>query len=149
MHLAQLNVARLVAPIDSPTLAGFVAELEPINAEADAAHGFVWRLQTDEGDATSIRAFDDDNMMVNMSVWQDVQSLKSFVYRTRHVEIYKERAAWFEKMDELYQVLWWVEEGHIPSIEEAVGKLEHLRAHGPSVEAFTFATAGQFEPNSN
>lgn len=148
MPVAQLNIARLLAPIDSPQLAGFVAQLEPINAMADEAPGFVWRLQTDEGDATSIRPFEDENMMLNMSVWEDVASLKDFVYRTEHVQIYRQKSVWFEKMEQPYQVLWPVPEGHIPSIAEAIDRLEHLRAHGPSPEAFTFATAGRLEGGS-
>ena len=144
MPVAQLNIARLLAPIDSPQLAGFVEQLEPINATADSAPGFVWRLQTDEGDATSIRPFEDDDMMLNLSVWEDAGSLKAFVYRGDHVDVFRGRAAWFEKMEQPYQVLWWIPDGHVPSIEEAVGKLDHLRAHGPTSEAFTFATAARF-----
>lgn len=147
MHLAQLNIARLLAPIDSPQLEGFVEQLEPINAMADEAPGFVWRLQTEEGDATAIRPFEDDAMMLNLSVWEDVASLRTFVYRTAHVEIYRRRSGWFEKMAEPYQVLWWVDEGHIPTIDEAIERLQMLRTDGPTNGAFTFATAKLFEPD--
>ena len=140
MHLAQLNIARLLAPLDSPQLAEFVANLEPVNALADAAPGFVWRLQTDEGDATSIRAFDDDMLIVNMSVWESVEALRAFVFGGEHRAVMAGRRQWFEKMAEPYTVLWWVEPGHVPTVEEARAKLEALRRDGPTDEAFTFRT---------
>ena len=136
-ELAQLNIAKLLAPIDSPRLAEFVANLERINALADGAPGFVWRLQTEEGDATSIRTFGAD-YIVNLSVWQDIASLHSFVYRSAHIEVMRKRKAWFEKMVEAYAVLWWVPEGHRPTVEEAQAKLELLRRNGVSPDAFTF-----------
>ena len=134
--LAQLNVARLRAPLDSPELKDFVDWLEPINAVSDRSPGFVWRLQTDEGDATSIRVFDDDMVIVNMSVWESVEALTAFVYRSEHKDVFARRKEWFERMDN-YLVLWWVPTGHVPSVVEGVGRLEHLREHGPTSEAFT------------
>src|ERR1700694_3336307 len=118
-HLAQCNVGRLRSRLDSPTLAGFVNALEPINQVADLAPGFVWRLQTEEGDATSIRAFDDDMMLVNMSVWESVETLASFAYSEPHREIMRNRREWFERMTDAYLVLWWIPAGTIPTVEEA------------------------------
>jgi hypothetical protein len=141
VHVAQLNIARLLAPLDSPQLADFVANLEPVNALADAAPGFVWRLQTEDGDATSIRAFDDDMLIVNMSVWESVEALRAFVFGGSHRAVMAGRRQWFEKMTDAYTVLWWVEPGHVPSVEEAKEKLEALRRHGPTDAAFTFRTA--------
>lgn len=135
--LAQLNIARLVAPIDSPALADFVANLERINALAESTPGFVWRLQTEDGDATAIRYFGDD-IIVNMSVWDDVESLRSFVYETGHIDIMRRRRDWFEKMQENYMVLWWLPEGRVPSLGEAERRLDLLRTNGPNPDAFTF-----------
>lgn len=139
-ELAQINIGRMVAPIDSPVVAGFVDNLERINALADSAPGFVWRLQSDAGDATEFRIFDEDTL-VNMSVWKDVESLHHFVYRTAHVEIMRRRKEWFELMRDAYQTLWWVPQGHKPSLQEAGQRLELLRQHGPSPDAFTFKKA--------
>jgi hypothetical protein len=136
-HLAQVNVARLRAPIDSPQLADFVAWLEPINSLADQSPGFVWRLQTDEGDATAVRVLDDDMIIVNLSVWESVETLNDFVYRSAHREVFARRKEWFERMDDAYLVCWWIPAGDIPSVEESVRRLELLRTVGPSAEAFT------------
>lgn len=136
-ELAQLNVARLAAPLESPQLADFVANLDRINALAEDSPGFVWRLQTDDGNATGLRPFGDE-MLVNMSVWADVELLKRYVYETAHVEIMRRRKDWFEVMTEAYTVLWWVRAGHRPTVEEARARLETLRTKGPSPEAFSF-----------
>jgi hypothetical protein len=136
-NLAQLNIARLVAPLESPTLVDFVANLDRINALADNTPGFVWRLQTEAGDATAIKHFGED-VIVNMSVWKDTQSLHDYVYRSSHVEVMRRRKEWFQKLTEAYMVLWWVPIGHVPSLEEAELKLKYLRLHGPTVHAFTF-----------
>jgi len=153
-HLAQLNIGRVRAPLDSPQLADFVAGLEPVNALADGAPGFVWRLQTEDGDATAIRAFDDDMLLVNMSVWESLDALAEFVYRSDHRAVMVRRREWFEQMAEPYLVLWWVEAGHLPTVDEAKDRLELLRRSGPSVEAFTFrsrfpapGTTGGIEPD--
>jgi uncharacterized protein DUF3291 len=137
-HLAQLNIGRLVAPLDSEELEGFVERLDDINALADGAPGFVWRLQTDEGDATAIRPFDDDSILVNMSVWDSVESLSQFVYRTGHRDVLRRRAEWFERMTEAFVVLWWIPAGHIPTVEEAKERLLMVEAKGPTPDAFTF-----------
>jgi hypothetical protein len=137
-HLAQLNIARFKLPLEDPAMAGFVAELDPINAIADVAPGFVWRLQTEEGNATSIRAFDDDLLLVNMSVWESVEALADFVYRSEHLGVMRRRREWATRMAEAYMVLWWVPAGEIPTVEEAKDRLALLREHGPTHEAFTF-----------
>ena len=137
-HIAQLNIARFKAPMDDPAMAGFVEQLDPVNALADAAPGFVWRLQTEEGNATSIHAFEDDLMLVNMSVWESVEALAGFVYRSMHVAVMRRRREWAERMRDAYVVLWWIPAGHTPTVEEAKSRLEHLREHGPTPSAFTF-----------
>ncbi len=140
MHdLAQLNIGVIRAPMDSPVMAEFANNLDRINALAEASPGFVWRLQTEEGNATAIRPFEDENLLVNMSVWQDVDSLKAYVYDSAHVGFMRRRREWFELMKEAYLVLWWVPKGHRPDIAEAIAKLERLKAKGPGPEAFTFA----------
>lgn len=138
-HLAQLNIAKLQAPIDSPQLADFVANLDRINALADRSPGFVWRLQTEEGDATGIDFFGNDQI-VNMSVWESVEALHDYVYRSAHIEILRRKKEWFHTMAEAHMVLWWVPVGHIPTVEEAADRLNLLREHGPTQEAFTFKT---------
>lgn len=139
-ELAQLNIAKMQAPLDSPLLADFVANLDRINAVADGSAGFVWRLQSTEGDATALRPLGEDTL-VNMSVWKDVASLRNYVYRSAHVEVMRRRKEWFSHMAEAFVVLWWVPEGHRPSIEAAIAKLDLLRSAGPSEQAFTFRQA--------
>jgi hypothetical protein len=140
-HLAQVNIGRLRAPLDSPQLAGFVAALEPINALADAAPGFVWRLQTEDGDATALRPFADDMMIVNMSTWTSLDALRDFVYRSDHRAVMARRREYFEKLDEMFVALWWVREGHRPTTDEAKDRLALLDRLGPTPSAFTFRTA--------
>ncbi len=140
-QLAQINVAQAVADMNSETMTGFVSRLDEINALADHAPGFVWRLQSDEGDATSINVFDDDLMLINMSVWNSLESLKAFVYRTVHVELIQGREAWFGKLGKAHQALWWVPAGHIPCEDEGKEKLAYIREHGPSQTAFTFGNS--------
>ena len=135
-ELAQMNVARLRAPLDSPQLADFVGALDRINAVADASAGFVWRLQDEAGNATALRPMGDD-FIVNLSVWQDVESLQAYVYRSDHAGVMRRRREWFEKMD-LYLVLWWVPRGHRPTEEEGIARLNLLRSLGPTPDAFTF-----------
>jgi Domain of unknown function (DUF3291) len=137
-QLAQINIARFKAPIDAPLLAGFVEMLDPINALADVAPGFVWRLQTDEGNATSIHAFDDDLILVNMSVWESIEDLDAFVYRSPHFEVFRRRREWTEHMERAYVALWWIPAGMIPTVEEGKRRLDLLIGSGPTPEAFTF-----------
>jgi Domain of unknown function (DUF3291) len=140
-ELAQLNIGIIKGPMDSPVMAEFAANLQRINALADGAPGFVWRLQTAEGDATSIRPFENESLLLNMSVWRDVDSLNKYVYGSAHVEVMRRRREWFERMSEAFLVLWWVPAGHRPSVAEAIARLDVLRAHGPTAEAFTFRRA--------
>jgi hypothetical protein len=137
-HLAQVNIGIIRGPIDSPIMAGFVARLDEINALADAAPGFVWRLQTAEGNATSLHVFDNEYMLINMSVWESVELLYDYVYASKHSELIKGRREWFEKMDSPIMALWWIPAGHIPTPEEAKQKLAYLEQHGPTPLAFTF-----------
>ena len=139
-HIAQVNIGRIRAELDDPIMAGFVSRLEEINALADASPGFVWRLQTDEGNATYFRPFPDERMLLNMSVWKNVEALRQHVYRGEHLELLRQRNAWFEKLEGAYSALWWIPAGHIPGIDEAKQRLAHLDAHGPSQFAFTFQT---------
>jgi Domain of unknown function (DUF3291) len=141
-ELAQLNIGIIRGPMDSPVMADFAAQLDRINALAERTPGFVWRLQTEAGDATAIRPFEDnENMLVNMSVWRDVEALNGYVYQSAHVELMRRRREWFERMDAPFMVLWWVPAGHRPSVDEAIARLELLRARGPTAQAFTFRTA--------
>ncbi len=137
-HLAQINVARAAEPLDSPRLAEFVAALEPVNALADAAPGFVWRLQSDGGDATSIRVFDDDLIIVNMSVWSSMPALWQFVYSGGHLDVMRRRREWFQVADAAYMALWWIPAGTVPTVEDGIERLETIRRDGPGPRAFTF-----------
>jgi heme-degrading monooxygenase HmoA len=137
-HLAQVNIATLRAPLDGPELAGFVAQLEPINALADQSPGFVWRLQTEDGDATAIRPYADDRVMVNLSVWASLEALRTFVYASQHLDVMRHRRQWFHRMADPYLALWWVPAGTIPTVAEAKQRLELLAAQGPTAGAFTF-----------
>jgi hypothetical protein len=136
-HISQLNIGRARGPIDGPVMAEFMALLDPVNAVADASPGFVWRLQTEEGNATALRPYEDDRMIVNMSIWESIDALAAFVYRSGHVDVMRRRREWFESMRP-YMVLWWVAAGAIPTVDEAKERLEHLRVHGPTPYAFTF-----------
>jgi hypothetical protein len=138
MHIAQLNIARLRADRDDPMVARFFAAIDPINAIADVSPGFVWRLQDERGDATAIRAWDDDRLIVNMSVWESIEALEGYVYQSAHVGVMRRRREWFDRLEQRYLALWWVSAGHIPSIDEAKIRLEHLERHGPTDVAFTF-----------
>ena len=140
--LAQVNIGRLRAPLDSAQLAGFMAALDPVNAVADAAHGFVWRLQTEAGNATAVRAFEWDQagsagVIMNMSVWESVEALAAFVYSEAHKRVLRRRREWFEPMAAAYTALWWVPRGGVPTTGDAEDRIRHLRAHGPTARAFT------------
>jgi hypothetical protein len=138
LHLAQVNIARMKSSLEDPIMSGFVARLDEINALADRSPGFIWRLQTSEGNATYLRPYEDDHILFNMSIWESIEQLKRYVYYTAHVELFRNRQAWFEKFTVAYLSLWWVPRGHIPSIDEAIQRLAHLEAHGPTQFAFTF-----------
>lgn len=138
-HLAQINIARLVAPLDDPQIAGFVAQLDPINSLADAAPGFVWRLESTSGNATDIAYSDDPFVIINMSVWTSVEALRDFVYASRHLDVFRDRAKWFEKMDQPHYCLWWIPAGHIPAVAEGRERLEHYQQRGPTPFSFWFS----------
>jgi hypothetical protein len=140
-ELAEVNIARLLAPLDSAQLADFVAGLEPINALGDAAPGFVWRLQDSEGDATSFRPFEDDWILVNLTVWTSAETLRAFVYSDEHRAYLRRRREWFERLDEAVTALWWVPAGHRPTVAEARARLEHLRKHDTTEFAFRLSDA--------
>lgn len=137
-QLAQINVARMLAPLDSPQMADFVALLSVVNAEAERSMGYVWRLQTEDGDATSLHAFDDPMILVNMSVWESVETLRTFTYQTGHRGPLRDRSKWFELPKSPHMALWWVPPGHRPSVQEGIERLEHRRAHGDTERAFSF-----------
>lgn len=136
-HLAELNIGRAAGPMDGPVMADFVANLDRINALGDASPGFVWRLQDETGAATSIRAFDDPGIIVNLTVWDSIEALRDYAYRSGHVEVLRRRREWFVPLDGPSLVLWWVPAGQRPTVEEARERLERLAADGPTPEAFT------------
>jgi len=136
--LAQVNIGRLKAPLDDPALQSFVTRLGPVNASADVSDGFIWRLKTEDGNATAIRIFSDDMLLVNLSVWESVETLQAWVYGSMHAEMLKQRRSWFEQMRESYTALWWIPRGATPTVADAEERLLHLRANGPSPFAFTF-----------
>ena len=145
-HIAQVNIGRIRAPLEDAIMAGFVNRLDEINALADSMPGFVWRLQTPSGNATYLRPYeDDDRILVNLSVWESIDALKNFVYRTVHKEMIRQRQEWFEKFAGAYVALWWVPAGHIPGVDEAKKRIAHLNEYGPTEFAFTFQT---FFPHS-
>jgi hypothetical protein len=137
-QLAQINVARCRSPLDSPVMRDFVELLDAVNALADATPGFVWRLKSEKGNATDIRAFPDPLIIVNMSVWEGVGALQEYVYRSSHAHVLRRRRDWFEELDGPGLALWWIPGGHVPSVEEGKARLETLGRNGPSPEAFTF-----------
>ena len=137
-HLAQINIGRMRAPLDSPVMADFVAQLDAINALAEASPGFVWRLIGEGNDATSLRPFDDDFIIVNMSVWESLEDLRAYVYKSAHTAVMRRRREWFEQFERTFVALWWVEAGYLPTVGQAKQRLLHLEAHGPTAEVFTF-----------
>ncbi|AMW12844.1 hypothetical protein A4E84_27150 [Streptomyces qaidamensis] len=139
-ELAEVNIARLKAPLDSPQLKDFVNALDPVNADADAADGFVWRLQSDSGNATDVPVFGDSWLILNMSVWRDADALTAYMYQGRHREMLARRREWFERVEEAMVTLWWVPVGHRPTVAEAESRLLHIRTHGPTPYAFTLRT---------
>ena len=140
-ELAQVNIARLKAPLDSPQLKDFVDALDPVNAVADTSDGFVWRLQSDSGNATDVPVFGDDWLIINLTVWRDTNALTAFMYQGQHRELVGRRYEWFERVKEVMTTLWWVPPGHRPTVEEAESRLLHVREHGPTPQAFTLRTS--------
>lgn len=142
--MAQLNVGRLRAPMDDPLIEDFRTNLDPVNALAEASPGYVWRLHDDSGNATGITAFDDELEILNLTVWESIEALADFTYRSGHVEFLRRRRQFFEASTEPTLCLWWVPEGTIPTVDDALARLAHLRANGPTPTAFTFAQ--RYEP---
>ncbi|WP_153914439.1 DUF3291 domain-containing protein [Shewanella sp. TC10] len=138
MKLAQLNIAKCKFPLEAPEMKDFVDNLDEVNAIAEASKGFIWRLKDESGDATQIQAFDDPTLIVNMSVWEDVEALKNFMFRTHHRDFMRRKAEWFYRLPEDTYVLWWIADDHVPDVSEAKARLMHLRAQGDSAYAFTF-----------
>jgi len=137
-YIAQINIAHMRAPLTDPIMEDFVAQLAPINALADQSPGFIWRLQSEDGDATSIKVYDDDMIIINLTVWESVDALREYVYKSAHQGVLRDRKRWFEKFDGPYYALWWVLAGQIPSTEEGKERLDHLREHGDTSYAFSF-----------
>lgn len=140
-QLAQINIARMVAPVESPVMAEFMNALDAMNALAEHSPGFVWRLKDAAGNATAIHPYADDRLIINLTVWDDIETLKTYAYKTAHVDFVRRRHLWFETHHTPYLALWWIPAGHIPSVEEAKNRLEHLRAHGETPQAFSFRTS--------
>ena len=140
VHLAQINIGRMKGPLDGTVMAGFMARLDDLNALADRSPGFVWRLQGEAGNNTYLRPYEDERIIVNMSVWETIDHLRSYVYASAHAELLKQRRDWFEKPEGVILALWWIPAGHIPSIDEAKRRLASLEKHGPTQFAFTFKT---------
>jgi heme-degrading monooxygenase HmoA len=138
-QLAQVNIGRSRGEMTDPVMAEFVARLPEINSLADQSPGFVWRLQTEDGDATAVRPYEDPGILINLSVWSDLAALRAFVYRSTHAAVMRRRREWFERFERVYVALWWVPAGHRPSVVEAVERLAHLERHGPTPFAFSFA----------
>lgn len=137
-HIAQVDIGRIRAELSDPIMAGFVGRLEEINSWADSAPGFGRRLQTSEGNATYLRPYEDERTLLNMSVWETVETLRHFVFKTAHVELLRQRHAWFEKFEGSYSALWWVPTGHIPGVDQAKQRIAHLDRNGPTQFVFTF-----------
>jgi hypothetical protein len=136
--LAQVNIAKMLAPIDSPVMSEFVANLDRINRLAESSAGFIWRLKDDTDNATHIKVYDDDFIIVNMSVWRSPEDLSAYVYRSDHAEVFKRRKEWFSKMDQQHMALWYISDEHRPTVEDAVERLNYLRTNGDTPFAFGF-----------
>lgn len=135
-HLAQINIARLMYPEGDKRTAGFFANIDRVNAAAERMPGFVWRLKDESGDATAIQAFHDPMIIVNMSVWENVETFEKFIWQTIHANIYRNKSKWFEAMTKPHFAMWWVEAGHIPTAAEGRARLEYLQNQGASDYAF-------------
>ena len=138
-QLAQINIAQAKYSLESQEMSGFTNRLDEINTIADKAEGFVWRLQTEEGDATTLRVFPDPALIVNLSVWENLEALQNFIYKSMHIELMQSKKSWFNKIEQASLALWWVPQGHIPTVDEAKEKLVLIDENGSSLKAFTFA----------
>lgn len=137
-HLAQINVGTIKYSHEDPRMSGFMDRLDEINALADGSPGFIWRLQSESGNSTDIDVGGQPLFLANMSLWESPDALFEYVYKSMHTKVMVQRRHWFEKPQELYQVLWWVRAGHLPPVQEGLDRLEVLKRNGPCPEAFTF-----------
>jgi len=144
-HLAQVNVAKMLADLNDPVMCGFVQRLEEINLLAESSAGFVWRYQSDEGDATYLRPYEDKNILFNMSVWESLETLKGYVYNSAHLELLKTKKNWFSKLGGPHMALWWVPKGHIPNVSAGLEKINIIQEKGACREAFIFTKP--YSPN--
>jgi hypothetical protein len=140
-HLAQINVGRFRTAAEDPSLGDFMAALDPINALAERSPGFVWRLKDETGHATNIHAYDDPRMIINLTVWESLETLRNFTYRSAHTGVLGRRNDWFEKLEGPHLALWWIPGGAVPTPAEGIARIDHLARHGPSENAFTFSRA--------
>ncbi|MGI9551502.1 MAG: DUF3291 domain-containing protein [Aurantibacter sp.] len=148
-NLAQVNIAKMLAPTDSPIMADFMNNLDRINALAEQSAGFIWRMKEENNNAMEIKVFDDDFIVINMSIWESIETLFDFTYRSQHVEIFKRKKEWFHKMSDMHMALWYIPSGHIPSTDEAKERLNYLNANGESPYAFTFRSEFTSEDSLN
>jgi hypothetical protein len=148
-HLAQINIARLIAPIDDPKIAEFVAQLDPINTLAESSPGFVWRLKSDAGNATDVVYDDDPFVIVNMSVWESLEALRDYAHTSKHIDVFRDRSKWFEKMEKPHYCLWWIPAGHLPTVAEGRERLEHYQKHGATPDSFWFSKQFPSPPPEN
>lgn len=137
-HLAQVNIAKMLEPIDSPVMEGFVNNLDRINAIAENSPGYVWRLKGEENNATALRVFEDDFLIINMSVWESKEALFNFTYASQHAGVLRRKKEWFHNLSEMHMCLWYVEKGSMPTPEEAKKRLQYLKVHGETPYAFSF-----------
>ncbi|GAA3515866.1 DUF3291 domain-containing protein [Aquimarina addita] len=138
MQLAQINIAEMLAPIDDPIMKDFVNNLDRINQLAEESNGFMWRLTGEDDNATAITVFDNVFLIINMSVWENTETLYDFVYKTAHREILQRKKEWFHKLPRMHMAFWYIESGHHPTPEEAKERLYYLQEHGETPYAFTF-----------
>ncbi|RZW40848.1 MAG: DUF3291 domain-containing protein [Flavobacteriaceae bacterium] len=140
-QLAQFNVARMIGvTIEDPIMKEFVGNSDQVNLLAEGSEGFVWRFEDESNNSIDFNPFNDDQVITNLSVWKDIETLESFTYKTFHTEFIKRRKEWFQKYGKAHYVLWWIKKNQFPTLTEAIEKLEHLQNHGPTAEAFTFRT---------
>jgi hypothetical protein len=137
-HLAQVNIAKAKGPMDGEVMKEFTDNLDPINAIAESSAGFIWRLKDETGNATDIQPYDDANIIINISVWGSIEALKTFMFKTHHIDFFKRKKEWFEPMPEASYALWWVPAEHQPDVDEAKARLLQLQQHGDTAEAFSF-----------
>ena len=138
-YLAQVNTSRMIADLDDPVMAGFVQRLDEINILADQSKGFIWRFQTETGNATYLRPFEDQRILFNMSVWETLEDLKNYVYYSKHLELLMAKENWIKKLAQAHLALWWIPQEQIPSVDDALIKLSLLERNGPSPDVFTFS----------